>query len=112
MSVVEVSVIVVLLAIAGFAVKTRTWWWIPGALVIAAGGVLTLDALTMKAQPYRTIVVLVELGGAFLVVVIGAGLLHAAEVLRDRFAASAESDEVTRLPRAISRRARALRRRP
>jgi len=83
------------------------WWWIPGALVIAAAAHLAIDALREPEQPYRAIVVLVKLGGAFAVVLVGAALLHAAEALRDRFA----SNERAALPRATSR-VRGLRRRP
>jgi hypothetical protein len=85
------------------------WWWIPGALVIVAAAYLTIDALLEPEQPYRAIVVLVELVAAFAVALVGAALLHAAEALRDRFAAS---ERPAALPRAISRRARELRRRP
>jgi hypothetical protein len=79
------------------------WWWLPGALLIAAAAYLTIDALQEPEQPYRAIVVLVELCVAFAVALVGAALLHAGEALRDRFASNARGAQ---LPRAISRRAR------
>jgi hypothetical protein len=86
------------------------WWWIPGAVVIAIGAMLVGGALMEPAQPLRAFVVLVELVGAFAVVLVGAALLHGGEALRDRSAARGRGD--AQLPRAISRRARGLRRRP
>ena len=85
---------------AGFAVKTRTWWWIPAALVLAAGGLLTIDALTTPAQPYRAIVMLVEVCRSVGVVVVGIAVLHGTAALRERVVRP-EADEPAELPRAI-----------
>jgi hypothetical protein len=101
------AVVAIVLVFAGFAVKTKTWWWLPGALMLAGAGLLTLDALTLPPQDYRVVVVVLELLPAFVLVLLGFAVLHGVSAWRERKARLDAIDELaTRspLPRAIVRR--------
>ena len=79
-----ITIIGIVFAVA--AMKTRTWWWIPGAVLLAAAGLMTIDALTMPAQPYRAVLVFIEILAASVSLLIGFAILHGVSSWRERMA--------------------------
>jgi hypothetical protein len=95
------------LAFAVTAVKTRTWWWIPGALFLAAAGLIAIDALTMPPQSFRAVLIFIEILAASFSMLFGFAILHGVSSWRERRARLDAIDELairSPLPRAIVRR--------
>lgn len=78
---------------AAFAVKTRTVWWIPGALLVAAACLLTVNALTLPPQPFRVVSVLAEFLVACASLLFGLAILHGVSAWRDRRAHRNDDEE-------------------
>jgi hypothetical protein len=79
-----IAIVGIVFAVA--AVKTRTWWWIPGALFLAGAGLIAIDALTMPPQSFRAVLIFIEILAASFSMLFGFAILHGVSSWRERMA--------------------------
>lgn len=99
-----VAVIIAAAVLLGIAIKRRTIWWIPGGVLLAGAGLLTLDAFVLPDQNFGYVLRLIELWGACVSAMLGLVLIHGVRAFRRYRARLAAVGPTKRLPHLPSAR--------
>jgi NADH:ubiquinone oxidoreductase subunit K len=76
------AVIIAAVGLVGIAIWRRTVWWLPGGVLLASAGILTLDAILLQDQNFGYVLRLIELWGAAVSAMVGLVLIHGVAAFR------------------------------